>query len=67
MVRQEQTAIGVSTQPETRKAFCSKIEKMVERHFSTWVILFLLFNLIFMVGLVGSEAHQSYPLITTKI
>ena len=67
MVRHEQTAIGVSTQPETRKALCSKIEKMVEKRFSSWVTFCLLFNPIFMVGLVGSEDHQSYPLIKGKI
>ena len=67
MVIHEQTAIGVSTWPETKKAFYSKIEKMVEKCFSTWVTFFLLFNPIFMVGLVGSEDHQSYPLIKGKI
>ena len=67
MVRHEQTSIVAFAWLETKKAFCSKIGKVEETHFSTWVTSCLLFNTIFMVGLVGSEGHQSYPLITTKI
>ena len=67
MVRHEQTTIGVSIWPKTRKEFCSKIEKMVEKHFRNWVTFCLLFNPIFMVFLVGSEAHQYYPLIKGKL
>ena len=67
MVRHEQSTISVSPQLETRKEFYSKIEKMVEKCFHSWVTFCFLFNPIFMDEIVGSDSHQSDPLIKQKL